>query len=212
MEQGGKGPTWVREEPFIVESVRAPLPVGLRGQGAESIDSERCQELPKQKRAGAALRGVGCRWWRRWQSQVAASLGLRVLPHHKPHLSSVPEVGSSGMETRLKAQHTASVLPLRPLGLALVLGPLPAGPPAAAEPLGGKRGGCEWLSGGQLPQLLTPAWPIASPLRPPGTGHLLLWCTLHRPQEAVVPNGRRLAGPPSATFNAGLAPCPYLPA
>ena len=58
---GWGGPTWVRREPVIVETVRARLPVGLGGQGAESIDPDGRRET--RKRAGAAaLRGVGCRW------------------------------------------------------------------------------------------------------------------------------------------------------
>ena len=54
------GPTWVRGEPVIVESVRDRLPVGLGGQGAESIDSDGRRETRECARA-SAWRGAGCR-------------------------------------------------------------------------------------------------------------------------------------------------------
>ena len=56
-----RGPTWVRREPVIVETVRAWLPVGLGSQGTESIDADGRRVTRKRARP-AAGRGVGCRW------------------------------------------------------------------------------------------------------------------------------------------------------
>lgn len=76
-----RGPTWVRREPVIVETVRAWLPVGLGSQGTESIDADGRRETRKRARATAG-RGVGCRW--RGGAKVSSP------PHARSALAPAP--------------------------------------------------------------------------------------------------------------------------
>lgn len=98
------GPTWVRREPVIVETVRAWLPVGLGSQGTESIDADGRRETRKRARA-TARRGVGCRWrgGGKVRSPPHARSALAPAPPRPRPLRAVPAAGKSGAATRLKA-------------------------------------------------------------------------------------------------------------
>lgn len=181
------GPTWVWGEPVVVEAVRARLPVGLRGQGPESVDPQGWQA---GERTGAAGLGTGCWWWRvrdvrcRCTGQLRGGGGGA---QHPPALLALPAWGNSGAATKLKAA-TCCIC-----AATAATGPSP-GPCAAASKAawccrilrqGRRVGGCTGPTPG-----------------PPSARHLPPWCRPRTPRVAAAQGGRHPAVRPSAASSA----------